>query len=370
MVYSSRNLKKINLLGIAVLTLCANCRQVGNVKDGKPKTGSPLIGSNPPVGKVDDEAGFFVEVLPPQGVQKTQFNLHRGVDSFDEPCKGESGKVVDCTLDADESTLAQQSFSFHYHVPSSMCAYVSVDPFYFVNRKSKLTTSIIKYVDSAGNIGIDEDLDGDIDSEDFGCFSDKGEPICCVGEYAEKTLIWDAVAGKYASPSTKVVRRTLEQCLGGPGSLSQSKTSLGIPEKNFKYVFGKGVSDEYKFVSLMNHGVGPGWISNYFDPNQHGNRAPQAFDDDIDPGVGELRVGNPYYTIACYDSAMETLASIRIQIREWNTAVDYEARRDAPTKHDESGAEAEPWADEEKNDWPDWLDFELSQIKYPDYRYQ
>lgn len=352
------------------MAVCYGCRQAGKLKNEKTESSSTTVYLNPPVGKVDDDAGFFVEVLSPRGIDKAAFNLHQGLSSFDEPCKGEAGKVVDCILDAEESSLAVHPFSLHYHVPSSMCVYVSVEPFYFLNRKTKLTNRLTKYIDSSGEVGIDNDKDGNVDSQDFGCFTAQGEAVCCVGEYAETTFSWDALAGKYGSPVTKVVKRTIEQCIGGPGAISQPKTGMGVPVRTFRFVQGRGASDEYKFGSLLEHGVGPGWVANYFDPAQHNNKPPQAFDDDIDPGAGEEKVGNPYYIFACHDAAFETLASIRVQIREWNTRADFEGRRDNPANHDESGAESDPWSDQKKNDWPDWLDFETSQIKYPDFSYK
>jgi len=355
---------------LMVLMTWTGCRQAGNLKDGKTDSSGSTVDLNPPVGKVQDDAGFFVEVLSAEASEKSRFNLHKGLTSFDEPCKGEVGKVIDCILDAEESSLAIHPFSLHYHLPSSMCAYVSVEPFYFVNRKTKLTTRLTKYIDSAGTVGIDNDQNGTVDTQDFGCYTTEDEAVCCVGEYSETTFTWDAIEGKYGSPSTKPVKRTLDRCLGGPGSVSQPKTAMGVPRRSFRFVEGKGISDEYKFAPLAEHGVGPGWIANYFDPTQHNNNPPQAFADDIDPGAGEEKLGNPYYTFACHDAALETLASIRVQIREWNTVADYEARRDDPTKHDETGSEADPWSDQDKNDWPDWLDHETSLTKFPNYSYK
>ena len=355
------------LSSLSFFVICG-CRNGAGFTDGKPQT--TALSSKPPVGRVDDSAGFFVEVLSTPNVEPGNFDIHKGSSTFDEPCKGELGKIVDCILDANEGFLYTHPVSLHYHFPKSMCDYVSIEPFYFLNRQTKLTTRLTKHIDASGDIGLDTNNDGDIDSQDFGCYSELGVPVCCVGEYPETTFTWDAIENKYGSPSTNVVRRTLGSCISGPGAQTKAKTSLGLPLRSYKDVKGEGISDAFQLDSVADHGVGPAWLANYFDPAQHGNKAPQAFKQDIDTGAGELMVGNPYYLFNCHDSALETLASIRVQIREWNTSAAYEARHSAPDKYDDSGVEVDPWGAEDKNDWPDWLDFEIAQIRYPGFEYR
>lgn len=363
---------------LVLLALVIACSTGGGGGDGTTPN-KPAVVPNPPVGKVDDAAGFFVEVLPAVEGAEEFFDMHKGLSTFDEPCKGELGKIVDCYMDAEEWTLNGQGYSFHYHVPSTMCAYVSVDPFYFVNRQTKRTTELTKFTDKNGQIGIDEDRNGEIEPEkSFGCYTEKGEPVCCVGEYVETSFVWDPEfdngaglpKGAYGKPETAAVSRTIDKCLGGPATISQPKDKFGIPKRTFEFVKGKGISKEYKFDPTKDHGVGAGWVANYFNPAQHGNKAPAAFDFDIDPGADEEKYGNPYYTITCHDSAWETLAAIRIQIREWNTKSNYSARATEPTKHDELGFESDPWPSEGRNDSLDWLDFQTLGVIHPGFQYQ
>ena len=363
------------LVAVSLLGSFIACSQGGSGGSGGTTPNKPTVIPNPPVGTVEDAAGFFVEVLPGNEGVAEFFDMHKGLSTFEEPCKGELGKIVDCYMDAEEWTLFAHSYSFHYHVPSDMCAYVSVEPFYFVNRQTKRTSGLVKYTDKNGQIGIDEDRNGEIEPEkSWGCYAEKGDPICCVGEYVETSFVWDPAAadgvGAYGAPTTANVDRAIDKCLGGPATTSQPKTKFGVPRRTFKFVERKGISEEYKFDALSDHQVGTGWVANYFNPAEHGNKAPSAFDFDINTGVGEEKYGNPYYTIACHDSAWETLAAIRIQIREWNTKSNYYARSTEPTKHDEIGNESDPWPTEDRNDLPDWLDWQTVGVVHPEYEYQ
>ena len=97
--------------------------------------------TNPPVGKIDEAAGFFVEVL---GEGRASFNMHKNLETFDEPCKlGASDKIIDCYVEGTEAAFYERPMSLHFHVPSTMCTYMVASPFYFVNRKTKLQTATI-----------------------------------------------------------------------------------------------------------------------------------------------------------------------------------------------------------------------------------
>ena len=348
--------------------LFLSCGKAGS--GGAQQSQEPISIVHPPVGKVSDKAGFFLDILTTPPSQSNKFNIHKGLSTFDDACIGELGKVVDCYLDAEEQSLFALPVSLHYHVPTTMCAYVSIEPFYFVNRQTKRTTSLTKYTDKNGLIGIDSDKDGTVDSTDFGCYGNDGVPICCVGEYPETSFIWDVAQGAYGSPSTKAVKRTIEQCLGGPATETQTKDPFGVPIPTLKFVEGRGLSDVYKLSVPKDHQVGPGWLANYFDSSQHAGGLPTAFSEDIDPGAKEEKYGNPYYKITCLDSGGEALASIRLQIREWNTASDFAARRVYPNKYDENGGEPDPWSGGDKNDFKDWLDFELGGSTHPGFEYK
>jgi hypothetical protein len=360
---------KVVLSALALMLTCS-CGKSGGGGGGGGTPNKPAVVPTPAPGQVEDSAGFFVEVLTGNESAKQFFNMHKGLATFDEPCKGELGKIVDCYLDAEEWTLFSQAYSLHYHVPSNMCSYVSFDPFYFVNRDTKWTTSLTKYTDKNGAIGSAVGADNLVSSTDFGCYTEKGDPVCCVGEYPERSFVWNTTNNAFDQPTVTIVNRTIDKCLGGPATTSQPKTKFGVPRRTFQFVEGKGISAEYKFDALVDHQVSTGWVANYFNPAEHGGGPPQAFDFDIDKDAGVKKYGQPYYTIACHDSAWETLATIRIQIREWNTKTNYLARKTEPTKHDEVGFESEPWATEGRNDSMDWLDFQLASRVHPGYEYQ
>jgi hypothetical protein len=322
---------------------------------------------NPPVGTVKDDSGFFIEVL---GDNRAFFNMHKGLNTFEEPCKIVAGEVVDCYVEAEEASFFIHDFTLHYHVPSSLCTYVEVSPFYFINRQTRfIPVSLNVFVDRNGNIGTDSNTDGVIDSS-LNCAVKSGSPVCCVGKYIQTTYKWDLASNSYSEPTSVEVDRTLAQCLGGPATLTQSANAFGLPISTVQYVKDKGISDEYKVSPLIGHtGSQVAWNVNYFNPAQHGNAPPVAFNYDISNGDG-LYIGNPYYRFTCYDSAWENIAEARIQLRDWNTKAAYNDRATNPSNHDETGYESSPFGTKPKNDFEDWYDFQTRSITYPDIDYK
>lgn len=369
-------LKLSMLTGLLFSTV--NCSGSSSSSDNPiPATATPPVepppvtppGANPPVGEIKEESGFFVEVL---GEGKDQFNMHKGLETFDEPCKIALGETVDCYVDAEEHSFYARPFSLHYHAPPSMCSYVSVMPFYFVNRQTKLqTTNLNVYLDKNGDVGTaDTNLDGVVDSTGLGCYSKGTTATCCVGTYTESVYIWNKEEGSYEDPTPTVVERTFAECLGGPATKSQPLTLMGLPVLTFEWVEKVGISKEYVVETPSKHVVGPAWITNFAKISEHGGRVPAAFQYDIDPGAGTVNIGHPYYTITCHDTAWETLAQTNIQFREWNTKAAYEARKTAATNHDELGVESSPFGTHPKNDYSDWLDFETAGVTVPGFEYK
>ena len=328
--------------------------------------------TNPPVGKIDEAAGFFVEVL---GEGRASFNMHKNLETFDEPCKlGASDKTIDCYVEGTEAAFYERPMSLHFHVPSTMCTYMVASPFYFVNRKTKLqTATIVKYTDKNGAFGSAVDGAGLITSTDFGCYTDGTNPVCCVGEYAETTMSWDAAAAVpgWAPPATATVKRPLSACLGGPATQIVNGGLLGLPPDIVHFVSGVGFSGEYPIPTPILHEVGNAWITNSFIPAEHAGAMPAAFKNNIDIRNGETYdVGHPYYTFTCKDAAWETLFEVNVQLREWNTLAAYDARKTSPTAHSGLGTEPDPFPKEPKNDFRDWLDLEVATITYPGYTYK
>jgi hypothetical protein len=338
-------------------------KTVAPIDQVNPETG------NPPVGTVNDDSGFFVEVL---GDDRLLFNIHKGLNTFEEPCKIVAGEIVDCYVEAEEATFYTRDFALHYHVPSTMCTYLETSPFYFINRKTKyIQGSLNVFLDKNGAIGAsDTNLDGVIDSQ-LPCDIDEGVPVCCVGKYLQNNYKWDLALNSYAPVTTDKIDRKINACLGGPAMLTQPLTELGLPEPTVQNVKDKGISDEYKISPIIGHGIlTVAWNVNYFNPSQHGNGPPTAFYHDIVGNSSQGYVGNPYYSFTCYDSAWENIAEVRIQLRDWNTKAAYGDRAANPTNHDEVGNESTPFGQKRKNDFDDWYDLESGSITYPHYEYK
>ncbi|MCX6116943.1 MAG: hypothetical protein NT027_05340 [Proteobacteria bacterium] len=332
---------------------------------GATPTPAPNPNNYPPPSIIKEEAGFFVEVL---GEAKDRLNMHQDLTTFDEPCRiNGTEKIINCYVEGEEATFFTQSFSLHYHAPPSLCTYIVTDPFYFVNRKTKWqTTTIDVSIDKFGIAGVDSDSDGDVDS-DFGCYTNGNEPTCCIGKYFETSRTWLKDINAYSTTSVRTVDRSAAACLGGPATKTQPISLRGFPQATFEFIQGVGTSKEYNIESTASHGIPPAWNLNFYDKADHGGTLPEAFSANI--GLTD-NIGNPYYSFICTDSAFEVIAQINITLREWNTKAAYDARKTAPTAHDEVGAEPDPFSSHDKNDWNDWKDFEAATIKFPGLEYK
>jgi hypothetical protein len=80
-------------------------------------------------------------------------------------------------------------------------------------------------------------------------------------------------------------------------------------------------------------------LANFHDPADHGDMAPAAL-------RGEF--ATPDYNYYCVDDAEETIAHIRVQVREWNEEVEFDADGDPDTTGTEPGWEMP------LDDWTDW----------------
>jgi hypothetical protein len=325
---------------------------------------------NPAPGTVSETAGFFVKL---SGEYADLFSIHKGESTFSEKCEAKIGERNFCIVEAEEMRFAAHDVSLHYHIPKTMCEYIRVMPYYFVNHQiKKQTTDLHTYFDKNGEFGTGVDANDLVNAYDFGCHvSEKLEPICCVGKYNWVKHVWDETSGKY-SVAPQGVNYTAESCLGGPALASQGKNELGFPVGTYYYVPGEGKSATYDLKgtdssSSARHGIV--WNVNYFNPSDHPAPAvdgiPVAMNYDFDPTAATDYVGNPYYTFTCLDSAWEIKSQINVQLRDWDTKAGYDARATAPTGYRDEGVEETPFGNTPKNDKWNWKDIEVRSSNFP-----
>lgn len=365
-----------------VLSLCISlpvvisaCGQSGSTSGGggnnggsggKPEQNTP---ENPAPGTVSDVAGFIVKLT---GEASSLFSIHKDESTFSEKCEAKLGEKVTCVVDSSEEHFTMQDFNLHYHVPKSMCDYLTVRPYYFVNHKTKWQTSTLHtYVDRNGVFGIDGNNSGVIgddpsDSIDIGCYAEKNEPVCCVGKYNWVKHSWNPEAlpsAGYQIAEPVEVNNTMHKCVGGIATKTQPLSSFGVPIGSKYYVAENGRSEVYEIKGTDNTLIGQAgivWNVNYFNAANHPATGgiPNALNYDIDPSAGVFRFGHPYYSFTCYDDGWEAKAEINVMLRDWNTKAAYENRVNAPNAYHETGFETTPFGTKPINDNFNWQDIE------------
>lgn len=338
----------------------------------EPTQSSAITPSGPTVAP---DVPFSIEAT---GENKDHFNLHRvstvtasdtttvTATDFTQSCVAAKGEIVTCIADAEEFTFYAQDLNLHYTVPSQLCDYVKIEPFYFVNHKTKYylpTDTLTIYVGKDGTVGTAGDNAGAITTP-LDCYAEGADPVCCVGKYNQATYKWDESTNEFLGPTLTTVNRPLGSCLGGPASLTESRTPLGEIAPKFYYVASTGISSDYKIPATSNQLVTIAWNVNYFAAADHAGSIPQAFK--YSAGNG-LVLGNPYYSVSCYNRSWELNSQIRVQLRDWNTKADFENRATDPTTHDRVGLEPAPNGTKPINDELDWKDLEGAGVLIPDF---
>jgi hypothetical protein len=94
-----------------------------------------------------------------------------------------------------------------------------------------------------------------------------------------------------------------------------------------------GISDKYSSNIAL---------ANYFDPADHEGEAPAGL---------SAQFARPFYTVDCLDDAGETIAHIRLTVREWNEEAEYFALGDPDTSGREAGFQAGLIEIDDRSDW-------------------
>lgn len=369
-------------LGLSVLVLSLGCRESFDVSGGSTGTG----GSTGPIGEVDDNAGFriyFYEGEENSGTQK--YSLHKAGTDFSSPCvvrqsdTAIADRDISCILDMPEEDLHVQGVKLQYNIPSDMCEYLYFRPYHFFNYDSSLTSTTPTFlyydIDADGDLGVDTNDDGDVDTPTLPAglngvnpqcptdFSDSGGPNCCVGSYTLRRRVWDPDRGAGGSYETTTTTEdwggNLASCLHGPAMDTQELTQDGYPMTDVTYVEGTGLNKVYEPPTPISKGVGTIYLANWYDPTEHSNligsttyTMPKA-----------LIFGQSSYEWVCYQRGRDARARIRLYVREWNEYSEWE--QGASGDYDSGTGQSETeFPDLWLNDFWDWLDYKASGVDY------
>ncbi len=345
----------------------------------KKKEGDSVPDPNPPVGEVDDSAGFYVRYITSE---KYTYNVHKASDlTFTEGCTAAENEDILCYIEGEELDLYFHGMTLQYNVPSTMCSYVRFTPYwYFSYETGDGPLQVTVDTDKNGKTGIDTnddgtidtqsadyDTDGIVDTADTVCEFDhtaSDGPNCCTGKYRSRTRTYDPTAETPGYSPPVVTENVawggaIASCIGGPAVDTQKKDKFLLPRSDMMFVEGSGINQEYKIEAPINKEKGTNlYVSNYFDTADHGGFAPPPL---LTVSTAAVTVSpDQYYQFECLDRAEEVIARIRLQIREWNTEAAYEARVTAPTGHSGGGTETSPVSTVPNNDRADWKDFGLN----------
>ena len=340
---------------------------------------------NPPVGEVDND-NFWVSLYDSE---KFSFHMHKK-GSFTEECEipaASTYQSVECVVDVTELDLYFHEQRLHYNVPTNMCTYFRVTPFYFYNQEIGYGPATVDYTieyDSVGSPmprgttsgagspgnGSECTIDGvgpaectiDPATAEFTevnfalqnagatCVydhqSDNG-PNCCLGEYKMNlTTIREVVdENTWLTTSTTIDGKwgeRLEDCIGGVSRTSawNEITKKGYPASLYYFVFGTGLNNTLNLRPMIEEpkGITNMTIANYYDDS--GLHA--HFNNDSKYGGPVINSNKPYamepiddrsgtpmtstsdaWHFECLDEGQEVINEVKVYFREWDAYVDY-----------------------------------------------
>lgn len=383
-------------------TLAMSCFLVAcgsPVKSSKSATPNFTVGggsggsSNPSVGDTpSDAAGFFIKLLS----DNAEITLHRadvqyedssnvrqdaGTTNLTEECKitsSDTGDDLDkfCIAEMEELDLYFNALTLQYHVPPSMCSYVSFIPYYFYVFEPGQGPSSVSYALAVGG-GTIEYPDGNTKDGipycqyDYTTLSSEF-PNCCTGKYT--LTIQDFPQNKVTTTTGNPWNGKASNCIFGNATTWDFKDELDFPTPRITYVEGVGYNQSFSISAAGKTGSYASniWAGNFYNPSDHTwvagkGTTPSGVDPNrpqalrIPENVAGLdkHLPSDTYRVICYDRAQEIKARIRLMIREWNSSPITSGGNPDATGSDPG------FPGNVINDRWDWLDFENAGMAYP-----
>jgi len=338
--------------------------------------------TNPPVGVVDNSAGFYVRYV---NAANYTYTMHAGDDNggaassaksynYTLNCEISPGsttiKDLMCYLEASELDLYFNGVQLQHNIPASMCSYVEIlMPWYYVYPMG-IGPSDSQTSTSAG--GVVSDISNSVGGFPFCAydFSNWQEnysgstfnsvttmtgttgagPNCCLGNYTNTQTV--TTAGATTNTVTNATwGGKFSDCVGGPAYKVQKVSSgTGTVSSDLSYVAGTGANGLYTIASPYSLGKSSNmYVANYFTSSNYNNSTtyPAAFslinntntpaqcpnntancpktsagatNTNVSTGSYSSVVDSaqPFYEYRCYNNAQELNYRIRVLIRAWD----------------------------------------------------
>jgi hypothetical protein len=335
----------ILLLGASMQTACI---QKVEKKEATADVNSSTY--NPPVGVVDDNAGFYVRaVAVPEYTSYTHLGAtsdytYSGSFSYNTKCKVDvtstdvTTKDILCYVEAEELDLYFHGMTLQFNVPSTSCDYFRFMPPYYFKYPAGTGPGATRYYTDALGATVDEiNAPGGVPT----CLYDYSKsavpgPNCCFGKYSASVGTWDATAGAPTYTNSIVDwGGKAANCLSCPAMDTQVKDAGGFPIADLYFVKGTGLNSTYEIKSPLSKGLGSNvHIANYFisSTDYHTGNAefPAAVRNasnaivpanPIPGGFVHTNYGGstePFYSFTCFNRNREAKARIRLMIRSWD----------------------------------------------------
>lgn len=390
------------------LPLALIALSVGLVGCGSPvkssKSGAPGFtvggGSDPSNPTADDEpsetAGFFLKltsttanvtlhrtlVSEPYADSVTNVRSDVGTTNWTDECRiastaADGTRDVLCIAEIEELDMYFSEFTLQYHVPPSMCSYVSFIPYHFYAYEPGEGPANVSWaVSNTGVISAEVNSDNGVPVCEYD-YRESDGPNCCLGTFTT-SVTTEQADGSFVNVVTPDLEWNGEvsACLSGPAmsaAWADYRSTNGLPLSRLEYVEGVGFNNTFTIDAAIKTDIAERrftsnvWAANFYNPTDHttspglvpttipatDSRRPAPLK--IPQSVAPINRFFPQdsYMVTCYDRAQDIQSRIRLMIREWNEEANYVDGGDP----DVSGSNDPDFPDSNINDRNDWLDF-------------
>ena len=352
---------KSALYAFLILSAVSSFPACGPVDDNVGGTASGTVASdtngNPTTGTVTNAAGFYVRAFKDTDITYLA-HLDTTVDntgtdtlgkSYTSNCSiadGTTGKDIYCDVEAKEEDLWFGGATLQYNVPTDMCNYVLVKPYWYYAMEphygiKAFTATLDDLTGGNGKYTAQIPLAGDsyVSMDSAGlvtCKSDYSKttslPNCCEGSYTITVTHTPATIPATVTTTNGDYGGKVGNCIDGPGS-TLTKTIDGFPIYPETSVVSTGLNATYKIdppqgLTRYTHQFKSNiYVANYMDvTNELNGNTPQA----ISPTAQQVTANyivpdaNRYYRFECYDRSFELINRINVQVRSWDNSAQWD----------------------------------------------
>ena len=247
--------------------------------------------------------------------------------------------TLSCMLEASEEDLYLGAMTLSYSVPSGVCEYLLVQPYYAwqyqpnvgplaftknINSSGAVTSVSVS---QAGNSALASDPGVVIKANKAVCqydYSVDGGPNCCTGNYTATVNTTPASGPVTTTTESGSWGGSIGACATGPGiAFSTAKDSDGLPKFPATPAI-QGYANSVVVSAPTDKGFNSAlWVANYFNP---ATSPGGLFNPAYPSSSANARGPNPYYQFICMTHGKEVKGRILLQVRKWNLASELAVR--------------------------------------------